>query len=233
MDRKGQSMTHSNDDDRPLEGAITGEYAPSARDRRKERLRAVQQTAILDAAEVIFVRDGYHAAKMTDIAEQAGFSTGSLYTYFNGKEEIFQTMIAERFGVLYQLLEAELDRAGSFFELIARLATIYAEFMDERRTFMRIIHAAYPVVIIGPSAHAQLGDVALESYQRFAELLERVVARGIAEEVLRDLPPREMASLFLGMMDAANQLWLLQDPPSSFAEKVPMVLDVLLNGVRR
>lgn len=226
-------MTNRSDDDsKPLEGAITGEYTPSAKALRKERLRAVQQAAILDAAEVIFVRDGYHAAKMTDIAAKAGFSTGSLYTYFDGKEKIFQTMIADRFGVLYEKLEAQMDRADTFVELIAHLTTIYAEFMDERRTFMRVIHAAYPVVIIGPSAHAQLGDVALESYQSFVGLLERVIARGIEERVLRDLPPREMASLFLGMMDAANQLWLMEDPPSSFTEKVPRVLDVLLNGVK-
>jgi len=227
-------MTNRSDDDPTSQAeAITGEYTASAKTLRKERLRAVQQAAILDAAETIFVRDGYHAAKMTDIADQAGFSTGSLYTYFNGKEEIFQTMIAERFGVLYEKLEAEMDRADTFGDLIARLTTIYAEFMDERRTFMRVIVAAYPVVVIGPNAHAQLGDVAMESYQRFIELIERVVARGIAEEVLRDLPPREMASLFLGMMDAANALWLQQDPPSSFTEKVPIVLDVLLNGVKR
>lgn len=227
-------MTIRNDDHSDsLAEAITGEYTASAKALRKERLRAVQQAAILDAAEVIFVRDGYHAAKMTDIAEQAGFSTGSLYTYFDGKEEIFQSMIAERFGVLYQKLEAELDRADSFFELIAHLATIYAEFMDERRTFMRVIHAAYPVVIIGPNAHAQLGDVALESFQRFVGLLERIIARGIEERVLRDLPAREMASLFLGMMDAANHLWLMDDSPSSFSKKVPIVLDVLLNGVKR
>lgn len=226
-------MTNRNDDDSesPV-GATTGEHAASAKVQRKERLRAVQQAAILDAAEVIFVRDGYYAAKMTDIAEQAGFSTGSLYTYFDGKEEIFQSMIAGRFGVLYEKLDAEMERADTFFELIAHLTTIYAEFMDERRTFMRLIVAAYPVVVIGPTAHAQLGDIAMESYQRFTGLIERVVERGIKEKVIRDLPARDMASLFLGMMDAANQLWLQEDPPSSFAEKVPIVLDVLLNGVK-
>ncbi len=226
-------MTHSSDDDRSQVAPATGDHTPSAKALRKERLRAVQQAAILDAAESIFVRDGYHAAKMTDIAEQAGFSTGSLYTYFDGKETIFKTMIAERFGLLYEKLEAELDQPGdSFFELIPRLASIYAEFMDERRTFMRVIQAAYPVVVIGPSAHGQIGDVALESFQRFAGLLERVISRGIEEKVLRDLPARDMAAMFLGMMDAANQLWLAEDPPGSFTERVPIVLDVLLNGAK-
>ena len=47
-------MTNRNDDDSesPV-GATTGEHAASAKVQRKERLRAVQQAAILDAAEVM------------------------------------------------------------------------------------------------------------------------------------------------------------------------------------
>ncbi len=210
----------------------------SPREMRKARLWALQRSTILDAAERVFVRDGYHAAKMTDIAQQAGFSAGSLYTYFDGKEAIFQAMVAERLGLLYELLEGELGRStDSFFELIARLAVVYANFMDERRNFMRILHAAYPVGSIGVGGAGaddlgQAGDAALDSYHRFAGLIERVISRGVEEKVIRDLPARDMATIFLGMMDAANQLWLTEDPPGSFAERVPIVLDVLLNGVK-
>ncbi|MDX3805538.1 TetR/AcrR family transcriptional regulator [Bosea thiooxidans] len=50
---------------------------------------------ILDAAERIFARAGFHAATMQDVAAEAGMSPGNLYRYFNSKDAIIAGM-AER-----------------------------------------------------------------------------------------------------------------------------------------
>lgn len=47
------------------------------------------RTALIAAARVVFERDGYLEARMSDIALEAGVAAGSVYTYFDGKEEIF------------------------------------------------------------------------------------------------------------------------------------------------
>jgi AcrR family transcriptional regulator len=48
--------------------------------------------ALVDAARVVFERDGYLDARMSDISLEAGVAAGSVYTYFDGKEEIFQAV---------------------------------------------------------------------------------------------------------------------------------------------
>src|SRR5579859_7521981 len=50
------------------------------------------RAALVDAARVVFERDGYLDARMSDISVQAGVAAGSVYTYFDGKEEIFQAV---------------------------------------------------------------------------------------------------------------------------------------------
>jgi len=50
---------------------------------------------ILDAAEGVFARGGFHAATMQDVAAEAGMSPGNLYRYFNSKDAIIAGM-AER-----------------------------------------------------------------------------------------------------------------------------------------
>src|SRR5437764_15362135 len=45
---------------------------------------------ILEAAERAFVRYGFHAATMTQVAEEAGMSAGNLYRYFPSKEAIVE-----------------------------------------------------------------------------------------------------------------------------------------------
>ena len=53
------------------------------------RLSAEKQKKIRDAAIKIFAENGYANAKMKTIAVAAGISVGSLYQYFDTKEEIF------------------------------------------------------------------------------------------------------------------------------------------------
>lgn len=47
------------------------------------------RNALVAAARVVFERDGYLDARLADISAEAGVASGSLYTYFEGKEEIF------------------------------------------------------------------------------------------------------------------------------------------------
>jgi len=51
-------------------------------------LDQAKRTAILKAARTILVRDGYAAAKMSDIASEAGVAPGTLYLYFKSKESL-------------------------------------------------------------------------------------------------------------------------------------------------
>ncbi|WP_162261761.1 TetR/AcrR family transcriptional regulator [Bosea sp. Root381] len=60
-----------------------------------ERAPSERQTRILDAAELVFARAGFHAATMQDVAAEAGMSPGNLYRYFANKDAIIAGM-AER-----------------------------------------------------------------------------------------------------------------------------------------
>lgn len=52
-----------------------------------------QRLRILDAAQACFVREGFHAASMASIAEQAGMSPGLIYRYFDSKNAIILAII--------------------------------------------------------------------------------------------------------------------------------------------
>src|SRR5574340_513586 len=59
--------------------------------RRGARTRA----ALVTAARTVFERDGYLDSRLADIAKEAGCATGSFYTYFANKEEIFAAVLEE------------------------------------------------------------------------------------------------------------------------------------------
>jgi TetR/AcrR family transcriptional regulator len=72
-----------------------------------ERLAEDKQRAILKAAAAEFARSGYSAAKVDDIAAQAGISVGALYKYFENKENCFLSVLEDGM----RELEARLDEA--------------------------------------------------------------------------------------------------------------------------
>ena len=73
----------------------TSERSKRRRPTQAER-RARTRAALLDAAYADFVRRGFEAAGLDDIAEAAGLSKGALYYHFDGKEELFLALVEQR-----------------------------------------------------------------------------------------------------------------------------------------
>jgi AcrR family transcriptional regulator len=65
---------------------------PSLRDEQK----ALTRRRMLDGAEAVFARSGFHGASVEEIACEAGASTGALYSNFAGKEDLFLALFEER-----------------------------------------------------------------------------------------------------------------------------------------
>ena len=55
----------------------------------------VKRRQILDGARTVFLSDGFDGASMNDIARVAGVSKGTLYVYFESKEQLFEALIRE------------------------------------------------------------------------------------------------------------------------------------------
>jgi AcrR family transcriptional regulator len=82
---------------------------------RKTQLRSSRtRELLLEAAEEIFVRDGYEKAALADIARIAGKTRGAIYSHFKNKEEMFLTLVESRAlgrGSVMQEMLAELRPA--------------------------------------------------------------------------------------------------------------------------
>jgi len=86
---------------------------------------ADRRQELLDAAVRVFARKGFHAARVGDIAEEAGVAHGLLYHYFRSKDEVLETIFRDT----WQLLVAETERieesGAPLPEQLRRFARIY------------------------------------------------------------------------------------------------------------
>lgn len=84
----------------------------------------VTRLAIEDAAIELFMKQGYHATSMRQIAEQAELALGGIYNHFKSKEEIFEAIIVDKHPykkILPLILEAEGETMEDFLSHAARV----------------------------------------------------------------------------------------------------------------
>jgi AcrR family transcriptional regulator len=74
-------------------GASARTHTPAAQTPLAKARAARQRERILDAAELCFIRSGFHAASMVHIAQTAQMSPGLIYRYFDSKSAIVKAII--------------------------------------------------------------------------------------------------------------------------------------------
>lgn len=65
---------------------------------KRQQRQAETKAALLDAAERCFAARGYDAVSVPEIAKEAGFTTGAVYSNFTGKEELFLSLMERAMG---------------------------------------------------------------------------------------------------------------------------------------
>ncbi|TCU06082.1 TetR/AcrR family transcriptional regulator [Rhizobium sullae] len=105
----------------------------------KKLTRAEQKTLrplqILEAAFEEFVKNGYSAARVEDVADRVGVTKGTVYVYFETKEKLFEAMIQHISTPFKEVLETSVTLKGRSAERLQQfLELLYGQLVDNRKT---------------------------------------------------------------------------------------------------
>lgn len=170
---------------------------------RREREREKRRLAILDAARTVLFRDGMTAVSMNKIAEAAEVSVGTLYLYFDSKEELFAALQEEGLDLLGELIQRAASRDEPPPERLRRMALAYLEFSEAHRKYFDI----YNYFLTSPEVSFP-DDLKSRIDMHGARVL------GIVEGVLRDggsPAPRQGALVFWSTLHGLLQFRKLRD----------------------
>lgn len=99
----------------------------------RQQLRTREtQARLLDAAEEIFVRDGYEAAQLDEIAATAGRSKGAVYTHFKSKEDLFLALFEHRTRSYIESFVVNLDKCTNQKESMQAFHDFYVGLASDR-----------------------------------------------------------------------------------------------------
>lgn len=184
---------------------------------------------ILEAASLIFSKNGFDATGVAEICQAAGVSKGAFYHHFptkqavfmelmdswlNGLDAGFQLMLSETDDIPQALLQMA-EMAGSLFESADVRLPIFLEFWTQA------------------SRDPTIWQATIEPYRRYQTYFSRLIQEGIAEGSLAPIDPA-LASRALVYMAMGMLMHVLFDPDSvTWSSEVKRSIEIMLNGMAR
>jgi TetR/AcrR family fatty acid metabolism transcriptional regulator len=168
---------------------------------------------IIDAAVRVFARQGFHACRVSDIADEAGVAYGLVYHYFRSKEEVLDTLFTERWDILLQVIrDTDAEDAPARDKLRAIAAFIFESYRHDP-DLMKVI--VVEVTRAANSFGLTHSDRIREAYALMAE----VVAKAQEDGSFRpDVTPRFAALAFYGVIEQVLTGWIFDSAPVPDAE---------------
>jgi AcrR family transcriptional regulator len=186
-----------------------------------------KRRVLLEAAVRVFARRGFHAARVGDIAEEAGVAHGLLYHYFSSKEEVLETIFRETWA---DLLAAVRDVEESGEPAQEQLRQVAAILLRSWRRDPDLVRVLVRGVTRSSELDRRVGDVG----DAFAAI-ERIVRRGQeAGELRPELDARLTSVIFYGAIEELLTGWVLELLPDSdedVARAEQTVVEIVSGGL--
>ncbi len=111
---------------------------------KPEKLKAIKKEKkqqILDAAEILFSEQGYHAASIASIAKKSCISKGLMYNYFENKEDLLNQLVISRFKIMfdYFLIDNTKSKEENLIILIDRSFDVLKDMQDMFMIYFSIL----------------------------------------------------------------------------------------------
>jgi len=182
--------------DAPADDALT-----SPREARRLKRIELSREQILDTAEHIFAERGYHEAGLKDVAEMCEFSVGSIYSFFESKDDLYKQVLM-RHSIAVESIQKLAPESLPADERLVKLAQIqieHAKRFPEWSTLTAEISQA------GRRRGAVRPDVWNEYHDEVTRFLVGVIRKGQQDGTLRHGSPTALANLY----QAINMAFIL------------------------
>lgn len=174
--------------------------------------RQVRRRAILQAAIETFAQQGFVASRTRDIAARAGVAEGTIYLYFESKDELLLTAFRETVNEFSASVGSLLDDPRPFVERLTR-------FIDSQ--FSRIeADPSLATVLLFESRQSTkfYGGSVRDVLRSYAAAVERLLESGVERGELRaDIDIHLARRMLIGALEEVELGWLLSDRSRSLA----------------
>jgi AcrR family transcriptional regulator len=184
--------------------------------------RSARRKQLLEAAQEVFVAQGYHAAAMDDIAERAGVSKPVLYQHFPGKLELYLALLDTHCDTLVHNVRDAMQATPDNKQRVAGAMHAYFEFVDHESEAFRLVFES---------------DLRNEpAVRERVERMERSCVEAVTETIMSDTGVNRslaelLASVLCGISETSARFWLASGRQVARAEAEQLLAALAWRGI--
>ncbi len=207
----------------------------SSEERRKKE-KENRKNSILKAARKLFFERGFKSVTVDLIAAKAEVSKGSIYLYFDSKEEIYTQILISANIERHKEIENFARQEGTASELLLKYARVYVDFFLENNELFRILmtfmlHSEN--MNLTEEQNTQLIHTTNENIRTVSEILQKGVATG---EFSDQIDIRQGQNAIWGLLNGIISLYIYSGAPEKRSERIHTTiqesLKVFIRGIK-
>ncbi|PKK88204.1 MAG: hypothetical protein CVV64_19810 [Candidatus Wallbacteria bacterium HGW-Wallbacteria-1] len=194
---------------------------------RQAERKELTHKKIVDASIKVFADRGLDAAKLEDIAKVAGIGKGSIYNYYESKEELYYGIVEYAYSEIFDREDPEIGPDTTLEDVMRFKLTAYYTFAQEHPDTFKMIFKG--MARLDKAWYQNLRKFFLQHVERDAEILQRY---GIVPEGMGH-PSDELTLVIMSIVDTAIFNWLIEGQNTRLTDKVETLVNMLVGGLER
>jgi TetR/AcrR family fatty acid metabolism transcriptional regulator len=160
--------------------------------------------AILDAAVRVFARKGFYHARVSEIAREAGVADGTIYLYFQNKDDILISLFEDGMRTVIERVRSEIEKETDPLQKIKCFARAHLSLIEDNKDMAEIIQVELR------QSNKFMKEYRNEKFFEYIDLISSIVREGQALGVIRqDVEPGIVKRAFFGALDEMSRYWVL------------------------
>ncbi len=182
--------------------------------------------AIIDAAVRVIAKHGYHNAQVSRIAKEAKVADGTIYLYFENKDDILISLFNEKMGQFIDTCQSRIQEARTIDEKVYVL--VHAHLSQLAQNPEMAVVTQIELRQSNPEVSQGIGEV----LKRYFRLIEEVIQEGMQQGVFRsDIDVRTARMMIFGTMDEAATSWVMRNCKYDLVSLVDPIHNLFLRGL--
>ena len=185
---------------------------------------------ILEAAEKIFARKGFYTP-IEEIAKKAQLAKGTIYLYFDSKEDLFFSVTERKLDILLNKIEEELKKSNLPSQRIRKVIGVHLKFLEENGDFFKIMQSFSES--LKEKLEKKLRDRVIQKQSYYLEILDKLIQKAISKGEIEPLDSRKLAVILMGIIHSLTLYWISKKEKDSLSKDESLAWKVFWEGVKK
>jgi TetR/AcrR family fatty acid metabolism transcriptional regulator len=170
---------------------------------RERTQRSERRASILEAAIETFAQRGFHHARVSDVARQAGVADGTIYLYFKSKDDLLISLFEEKMEEIVSRFREEVNRHEHSEQRLRRFIELHLRMVAERPALAEVM-----TVELRQSAKF-MREYKAPQFGAYLALLGEIISYGQARGEIREgFDPLLTRRIIFGALDELSLYWV-------------------------